>query len=275
MMIALKEDEYDKVKEPLAAITVNNLFARAVVERCISGKVYVDDALNPKTFYVAHPYGLSMLFGAVGHDAFNSGLVDYLLNTSGLRVREEQLQVFQEDWLEKLTELFCDHGLRSRDNGNEGSLPKKGMRINFKFNRPSYLASQKLFPRALPAMVRTDRDLFEKARGMVIPKFFWRNADHFYRDGVGFTAIENDEPASTAFSSFILDGQLEIGIETSEKYRKRNLALGVCSAIIDYCLEKNYEPVWACRADNTASYRLALKLGFEPVASIPYYHLPA
>jgi L-amino acid N-acyltransferase YncA len=78
---------------------------------------------------------------------------------------------------------------------------------------------------------------------------------------------------STAFSSFIHDHQLEIGIETSENSRGKKFAMVVCSSLIDYCLENNYEPIWACRAENIGSYKLAVTLGFEPIVSIPYYKL--
>jgi L-amino acid N-acyltransferase YncA len=52
------------------------------------------------------------------------------------------------------------------------------------------------------------------------------------------------------------------------------LALYTCSALIDYCLANNFEPVWACRHENTGSFRLAEKIGFESVRTIPYYQLP-
>jgi RimJ/RimL family protein N-acetyltransferase len=58
-----------------------------------------------------------------------------------------------------------------------------------------------------------------------------------------------------------------------EQYRGKGLALHACSALIDYCLEYNYEPVWACRLENYASYKLAQKLGFDPVLYMPYYKL--
>jgi hypothetical protein len=46
-----------------------------------------------------------------------------------------------------------------------------------------------------------------------------------------------------------------------------------CSALIDYCIENNYEPVWACHLENIGSYKLAQKIGFTPSALIPYYRL--
>jgi hypothetical protein len=53
-----------KAKEPLAKIQMNTLFARAVVEGHNPGKVFVDDVKNPSTFFIAHTYGISLLFGS-------------------------------------------------------------------------------------------------------------------------------------------------------------------------------------------------------------------
>ncbi len=79
--------------------------------------------------------------------------------------------------------------------------------------------------------------------------------------------------AATAFSAYILDDQLEIGIETLAEFRKMGFAELVCGALIDYCLDSGYEPVWSCRFENTASYPLAQKMGFVPVSITPYYRL--
>jgi RimJ/RimL family protein N-acetyltransferase len=85
--------------------------------------------------------------------------------------------------------------------------------------------------------------------------------------------MEN-QPVSMAYSAYITHNQLELGIETSENHRGKGLALHTCSALIDYCLKYQYEPVWSCRFENAGSYRLAQKLGFEPVLTLPYYRLP-
>ena len=79
--------------------------------------------------------------------------------------------------------------------------------------------------------------------------------------------------ASTAYSAFVAPGILEIGIETSPLYRQKGYALKVCQQLIDYCLQNKLTPVWACRLENSASYYLAQKLGFEPSLYLPYYRL--
>jgi RimJ/RimL family protein N-acetyltransferase len=58
-----------------------------------------------------------------------------------------------------------------------------------------------------------------------------------------------------------------------EKYRGRGFAYHACAALIEYCIRKGLMPVWSCRYENTASYRLAQRLGFVPTLYLPYYRL--
>ena len=80
-------------------------------------------------------------------------------------------------------------------------------------------------------------------------------------------------PAAVSFSSFVHDHMLELGMETLPEFRRAGLGTAATAKLIDYCLEKNLEPIWACRDGNQASYNLAIKLGFEPAAYLPYYEL--
>jgi RimJ/RimL family protein N-acetyltransferase len=120
---------------------------------------------------------------------------------------------------------------------------------------------------------KTDDLHFEQMPGSVIPLKFWDSAKDFKQKGKGFTLLHNGEIASTAYSAFVHEDKLEIGIETVEKYRGYGFAELTCCKLIDYCLEMDLIPVWSCRFENTASYKLAQKLGFEPTLMIPFYRL--
>ena len=109
--------------------------------------------------------------------------------------------------------------------------------------------------------------------GSVVPQFFWNNADDFITDGIGYSLIEKDKIAATAYSAFVHGDKLEIGIETVEQFRGKGYAEKVCAKLIDYCLERNIEPIWSCKFENQASFKLAQKLGFEPTIMIPFYRL--
>ncbi len=274
-MILLDQNKYDKVIKPLRDVTFNNLFARSVVEKKVIGAVYVDNTENPKTFYVVHPYGMSLLFGETYNDDFNSSFLDYALNTFKIRDKYEWLQAFPQSWNKKISGLLGDNMIKSIDNfgSNRNNIIEENTRVNFKFNQERYLDFHSKNNNKDYNILRTDKQLYEGMDGSVVPKHFWDDAEHFCNYGVGFSLIYENRVASTAYSSYIHDNQLELGIETIESCRGKGFAIYTCSSLIDYCMDNDYEPVWSCRLENIGSYKLAQKLGFEPTVYIPYYRL--
>jgi RimJ/RimL family protein N-acetyltransferase len=270
-MVLLDRQYYDKLLNPLKQVTVNNLFARAVIENHVDGKVYTDNTESPKTFYVVHPYGMSLLFGDYTNSGFNAGFKAYALNKNNNRNKYEWMQAFPGEWNVVLNELFKD--CLSESSGKEGVV-EVNTRVNFHFNADKYSAYKKKAATSGYEIIRTNEQVFNDKRGSVIPSYFWNNADDFLTRGVGFSLLCKEKVASTAYSAFVIGNKLEIGIETAEKFRGRGFAQQVCSALIDYCLSNNYEPVWACRKENTGSFHLAQKLGFEPTFELPFYRLP-
>jgi len=273
MMILLDTSNYNKVIKPLREVTINNLFARSVVEKKVMGAVYVDNKDNPKTFYIIHPYGMSLLFGETDHEDFNSKFVDYALNTFKIRNRYEWLQAFPDSWNKKISDLFGNNLIKNKDNlGNENNKIEENSRVNFKFNKKKYL-DFKFNNNKTYKILRTDKEMYENMQGSVVPKYFWNDAEHFYNCGIGYSLIYGNQLTSTAFSAFIHENQLELGIETVEGYQGKGFAIYTCCALINYCLNNNYEPIWSCRLENIGSYQLAQKLGFEPTICIPFYRL--
>ena len=274
-MILLDESKYHKVTEPLRKVTINNLFARAVVEQKVTGSVYVDDIENPETYYVIHPYGMSLLFGKTDNDNFNSEFLDYALNTLRVRHKYEWLQAFPESWNKKISVLFGENLIKSSDNpGNcKSNKIEENTRVNFKFNKEKYLDFRSRNNNKDYTILRTDKEMFENMKGSVVPRYFWNNAEDFFINGVGYSLIYENRLVSTAYSAFIHENQLELGIETIENCRGKGFAALTCSSLIDYCIENGYVPIWSCRLENEGSYKLAQKLGFEPTIFIPYYRL--
>lgn len=115
-MILLEKENYYKVIEPLLKVKINNLFALAVIENCVSGTVYVDNRNEPKTFYVVHPYGLSLLFGDCYNNDFNTIFRDYALNINKIRNMHEWMQAFPSNWDTVLNGIFKDCIIKSSDN---------------------------------------------------------------------------------------------------------------------------------------------------------------
>lgn len=274
-MILLDKSDYYKVLDPLQEVGINHLFADAVVRGHVSGSIYVDDARKPAIFYVCHPYGMFLLFGDSGNGRFNSWLLGHALNSFNIRDRHEWLQAYPESWNTRIAADWPEHLVTSAANADKPADKRieVNTRVNFKFNKDVYLHFKDKHPVVAHNTVRTNTSMFEAMQGSVIPSHFWDNAADFSSRAIAFSIPDGDLVAATAFSAFVIDNQLEIGIETSEGYRGKGYAVAVCSALIDYCLANGYEPVWGCKLENTPSYLLAQKLGFEPTIYWPFYRL--
>lgn len=279
-MIELERKDFSKVVEPLKKVKINNLFARAVVENYVIGKVYVNKVDNPSTFYVVHPYGMSLLFGKHDDQDFNRAFKDYALNKDRSRTTFEWMQAFSdsgnyEDWDQELNTLFSDCSVRSSENttNQTANIIELNTRLNFTFNMDKYRELRKKMRTPKHPAIRTTGKEFSAMKGSVIPSKFWNSVGDFLTNAIGFSTYSDNELACTAFAAFIMDNFLELGMETIPEFQGKGLAQATCSALIDYCLENDYEPIWACRLENTGSYKLAEKLGFEVSKQIPYYRL--
>lgn len=274
-MLLLQKEKYDLLSGPLRKVTINISFAHSVIDKDVTGKVYVDDTETPKTFYIIHPYGLSLLLGDSGNKEFNNTFREYALNTSKERDTHEWMQAYPEDWDMVLSRLFENDSIKSKDNNNnkETGIIEINTRVNFKFNLTKYTDFKKKNLKNDFHIVKADRQIFNEMKGNVIPLNFWDNAEDFNDKGIGFSLFYDGKLASTAFSACIQNSKIEIGIETLSKFQGKGFAFQTCSRMIDYCLDNNYEPVWSCRLENTGSYKLAQKLGFEPTIELPFYRL--
>jgi RimJ/RimL family protein N-acetyltransferase len=274
-MVELTPDKYNLLIEPLKKVTINHLFARSVVEKHVTGKVFVDSIQNPKTFYVIHPYGISLLFGDFNNPGFNNNFYNYALNKYNFRTTFEWLQTFPRDWDSVISDLLKNKLIKQADNagGLEQGIVELNTRVNFKFNKDKYFQTNHDFDNQDYSIIQTGFDEFAGMIGSVIPQYFWNNANDFINNGVGFSLIDNGAIASTAYSAFVHDDKLEIGIETVEQYRGKGYAEKTCAKLIDYCIKRNLDPVWACKLENQPSFKLAQKLGFEPTIMIPFYRL--
>lgn len=274
-MKLLEKKDYYRLIEPLKRVTINNLFARSIIEHCVSGKTYVDDPDHPLTYYVVHPYGMSLLFGECNNTEFNKNFRNYALNKNGDRRNHEWMQAFPNNWDSVLADLFGSYMIKSSDNIDKKAqgIIELNTRINFKFNLQKFTDFKQQNTAPDIRIVRSEKHIFQDMKGSVVPSSFWDSEDDFFEKGIGYSLFYKNKLASTAYSAFIFDNKLELGIETIEEFRGMGFAKYACSALIDYCIENAYEPIWACRIENTGSYKLAQKLGFEPTKAIPYYRL--
>lgn len=280
-MIELKKERFRGLMPALKAAEINTMFAMSVLDGKADGKVFADDEDAPSSFYIRHFYGMALLCGEQGKEKFYEELKPYLLNSGKTRKTMEWLQVYPAALYPRMDAILGNclkkKGEEEPYNGPSAEEEDKVLeyqRINFTLKKEKYLAFKKSLPIEDIEIVKTTEEVFNRPGGSVVPKWFWDSFSDFEKYGIGFTVMKDGIPASTAFSSAVIDRRLEIGIETDADYRGSGLASRVCSRLIEHCLDNGFEPVWACNSGNIGSRKLAEKLGFEERRRIPYYRLP-
>ncbi|MBN2519177.1 MAG: GNAT family N-acetyltransferase [Bacteroidales bacterium] len=235
-MILLDKNEYYKVKDHLNDITFNNLFARSIIDQNVKGIVYVDNAVIPVTFYIRHPYGLSLLYGNTENQEFNKWFTGYALNVEKVRTKPDWMQVFPDTWNNKIIQLLPGKILKVTDCNISEATGKVEIhnRVNFRFNREKYTRYNFKNLGNEFSIKPINKELFDVMQGTVIPRYFWDTAEDFLKYGTGFSLFYQDKLVSTAFCAFIHDNKFEIGIETSESFRGKGFAQYCCSELINY-----------------------------------------
>lgn len=275
-MHPLHPDQYPRIRTLLQQAPINTLFAQAVVARHVAGSVYVDDPTAPRRAYVAHPYGMSLLVG----EAPDSDVVAWLLagRSGGSALSSEWLQAWPQAWNVTLERVLGERLVSASTVPAGDALAGcavRHVRVNFRFRRERFeqIRERLIAPHGATIIDDAVR-IFSEMDGSVVPRMFWNSARDFAARGAACAVVVGGEIAAAAFAAFVIGDHLELGVETRAAYRGTGLAASACAALIACCLERGLEPVWSCRLDNRASYRLAQRLGFEPIRQIPYFRLP-
>ena len=253
------------VKRLVDDVDFNTFFAQSVIKNHVSGKVFVDDITHPKTAYIRHPYGMSLLVGCHTNEEFNKWLFAYIAGNANRLNSDDWMQVYPYEW-NKVLEKRLNNNLMKQN-------IEKCTRVNFSFDYKRYKKLKAQSDHQLVKIEKMNHSQFMEFQGKVVPRLFWDNYEDFIKNGMAYTVIENDDIASIAFSAYVHKDKLELGIETAEKHRNKGYAIEACSKLINHCLLNDREPVWSCKFENINSYRLAIKLGFDEKARYPYYGL--
>lgn len=252
-MYKLNKERFSSVEGILKSVEINCTFAMNVLKKVSDGVVYVDSLESPKTLYIKHKCGMSLICG----DYSNRVFIDDILNRV---VSKEGLQAFPKKMNKSISTSPFYAGI------------SEYVRLNLKFNREKFYKNN---------IITEDKNVidvanysFKSFKGRVVPSAYFDNEEEFSKKGLCFGIVENGEVVSWAVSSFKGEKSLEIGVETLEKCRGKNYAYRACSAFINYCLDRGIEPIWSCEEINVGSLTLAKKLGFEVLLKTAIYSIP-
>ena len=234
----------------------------AVVEGNNPGWVFVDDLNAPR----------AALVWAQGIEGF------YLVGDAKSKVFLEELSIFTERVLKpRLNDLGKTWVEISGDKYWDPVIEKVYVKRTLESNQQwVYMLKptrHKLLTQRKPVgdceLKTMDENLFvdlsAESKEFLITRLrkFWGSLKAFLSTGIGYVLVDGDEIVSLCFSSFVAGNIHVVDIETKELQRRRGYAEIVSQAYIADSIDRRFQLHWDCMAENTASARLAEKLGFR------------
>lgn len=239
-MNKIKPAEYGNFIKHIDKNSCGAVYPFSIAENFQQGDVYA----NSRSALFWHYSGFAFLYGEYGEDVLDFAS-DLLFNA------DRRFVLFTDD---KLAEEYFRK--------NKNAVIEK--RLFFEYG--------KVVPPEIPKLPdgfqirEINAELLEKIKGNITPYFSWDSAESFLEKGKGYCIVKENTAAAWAFSAAVSGTEIDIGIETNSEYRRLGLAEIAAKKMIEYCFERDKRPVWACHSENTASWKLAEKLGFMQTA---------
>lgn len=157
---------------------------------------------------------------------------------------------------------------------------KRVERVDFAPLDPSAESLARL-RRSLPSPLRVvplTRDLLERCQWRDVAAEAAGGVDAFIETGIGLCLMAGDEILSEAYAPFVGRRSAEVGVITAEGHRGSGLAAIAVAFLAERLAHRDLGLYWSCDSANTASIRVAEKLGLaspRPYAMLLYRALPA
>ena len=254
MIAELAPEEFSKALSLYHQTEFRFPLISAVLERRQRGQVFVDRNHEPSSAVVVNNFGFMFYVGREPHLEFDEFLSE--LFRSGSEIKPSYLLWYSppEHWQRKLDEL--------------GARMRERVRFEYRETQIAVLSCPGGFEiRKLDAELisRTERFRID------VGSRFWSSPEDFEEHGLGFCLLKDEEIVSLCYAAAISERLAEVDVVTDEAFRGHGLANIVSQHFIRECLARGITPTWDCFAYNTASLRLALKLGFAEVRRYPFY----
>lgn len=255
----------------------HHLAMEAVIGGNCEGKIFVDDAEDPKTvavWTVPHDEPTLYIAGASSNSRFNEALHTYFIETIKPESVNQGYDAFQVyptgDWEHVLRDVIFKgfNLLKETDSYYKLDPPTfNRFHANWRENIPDGFTVKRV----------ESKDIFEKTEEN-IPTFAnfnsWRSFEKFREHGFGYYLVEDNTNniVSGCKTKFVTQSRCEIAIETDQEYRRKGFATVVACATLSEAAEKGLEVIWEVWSKNTASVKTNQKLGFVYICDEEVYY---
>jgi hypothetical protein len=227
----------------------------AVIRGIQPGWVFANDPVFPSSALIITRFGFIQYTGAVDPDA---GLFEFFRHPDP-RLPNYILWYAPPLRIQTYLDKIPAENIRRRE------------RMRFVYNTKK-IAMQPELPSGFEIHT-LDKDTLARTHhlNLDITSRFWSSAEDFWRYGIGVCVMNSGEVVSLCYSACVAGGMAEVDVITQDGYRGKGLALVAARQFILECAKRNIVPTWDCFTNNTASMKLAQKLGFEKVFSYNFY----
>ena len=242
MLQKLDKVQYSKLIDIASTHDCGCVYPLSVAEGIQEGEIYTGSEGNYNKILFWVQSGFAYLSGNIDEDFLND-IYDFMIDRS--KTGDKRFLLMSKD------KYILDFFKTKDDISMEERYLFKYARKNNVLELPTEYELKEI-----------DRDLLAKIFGTIVPSLFWKDNNDFLKNGKGYCISCGDDIASWAFSAAVSTKEMDIGIETNPKYKKKGLGMIVANRMINYALEQGKNPVWACHYKNVASEKMAEKLGF-------------
>lgn len=230
-------------------------FAHAVLDGSQAGEVLVDDAVQPRSAVVANVHGFWLAAGEP-----SAALVAASVPELAALVREPTaLWATTEAWDAALATVFTGRQLRNEYRFSGGAAPAGPLPADYR-------------------LVDLDAAIAARFAGRVDPWVVaaWGGPGAFPDPAFGAAMLDSSGALASFCTTCAIGGppghvEAEVEVGTWDGARQRGLATAAGMDFLRQCRERGLHPAWTCAADNEASHRLAVRLGFAFTRQVAGY----
>ena len=270
MIFELPKSNYKRV-QPLFEGINDHMGVKSIIALTITGKIWVDDLLNPKTACLWDKKGRLYLGGRAA-DRFNHSLHQLLMGEVATEAKKQDIDTFvlyfpsKTSWENHLRKDTIFENLR------------KQTRSYYVFNELKIPWKDRI-PQGY-SVKRIDKELLEDTNlqnlNRVIEEIVSMNQsiEEFLERGFDFCILHEEKNTIVCWctSEYMIGLKCDFGIETVEEYQNQGFGTLIATATVDYGSLNGFHMGWDAWSDNLGSKKIAEKIGFEKVADYPVYY---
>lgn len=233
----------------------------AVMEGKQRGQVFVDKREAPDAAFVVTDFGFTYLFEARQSDEFDNALARLLSAPNALKPGYLLWYSPPDRWQAKFDALGSET-VRRRGRIRFEFREEQAAWLNETIEPPAGFELQSLSAEFIPTTEKFNVKLDSR---------FWASVDDVVENALAVCLTKDGEVVSLCYAAAVADGLAEVDVVTDADFRGHGLASIVTRQFIKGCLSQGIMPTWDCFDYNTASEKLAEKLGFVQMRRYPFY----